>query len=73
MRIKQKVNNKNINRKDRRYTVNNITYKKRFLFLGSVLVVLFLVITLRLYNVMLREQAYYEEELKALADRKSVV
>ena len=28
MRIKQKVNNKNINRKDRRYTVNNITYKK---------------------------------------------
>ncbi|HIT37804.1 MAG TPA: penicillin-binding protein 2 [Candidatus Onthousia faecipullorum] len=67
MRIKQKVNNKNINRKDRRYTVNNITYKKRFLFLGSVLVVLFLVITLRLYNVMLREQAYYEEELKALA------
>ena len=67
MRIKQKVKNKNINRKDRRYTVNNITYKKRFLFLGSVLVVLFLVITLRLYNVMLREQAYYEEELKALA------
>ena len=67
MKIKNKVNNKNINRKDRRYTVNNITYKKRFLFLGSVLVVLFLVITLRLYNVMLREQAYYEEELKALA------
>ena len=67
MRIKQKVNKKNINRKDRRYTVNGNTYKKRFFFLGSILVVLFLVITLRLYGVMLREQVYYEEELATLA------
>lgn len=67
MRIKQKVNKKNINRKDRKYTVNGSTYKKRFLFLGSVLVVLFLVITLRLYQVMLREQSHYEEELTTLA------
>ena len=67
MRIKQKVNKKNINRRDRKYTVNGNTYKKRFLFLGSVLVVLFLVITLRLYQVMLREQAYYEDELTTLA------
>ena len=67
MRIKQKVNKKNINRKDRKYTVNGSTYKKRFLFLGSVLVVLFLVITLRLYQVMLREQTHYEEELTTLA------
>ncbi len=67
MRIKQKVNKKNINRKERKYTVNGNTYKKRFFFLGSVLVVLFLVITLRLYQVMLREQAYYEDELTTLA------
>ena len=67
MKIKQKVNKKNINRKERKYTVNGNTYKKRFFFLGSVLVVLFLVITLRLYQVMLREQAYYEDELTTLA------
>ena len=67
MRIKQKVNKKNINRKDRKYTVNGSTYKKRFLFLGSVLVILFSVITLRLYQVMLREQTHYEEELTTLA------
>lgn len=67
MRIKQRVNKKNINRKDRKYTVNGSTYKKRFLFLGSVLVILFLVITLRLYQVMLREQTHYEEELTTLA------
>lgn len=67
MRIKQKVNKKNINKKERRYTVNRNTYKKRFFFLGSVLVVLFLVITLRLYQVMLREQSYYQEELTTLA------
>ena len=67
MRIKQKVNKKNINRKDRKYTVNGSTYKKRFLFLGSVLVILFLVITLRLYQVMLREQTHYEVELTTLA------
>ena len=67
MKIKQKVNKKNINRKERKYTVNGLTYKKRFLFLGGILVVLFLVIALRLYQVMLREQAYYEEELATLA------
>ena len=67
MKIKQKVNKKNINKKERKYTVNVSTYKKRFLFLGSVLVVLFLIITLRLYSVMLRNQAYYEEELTTLA------
>ena len=67
MKIKQKVNKKNINRKERKYTVNGLTYKKRFLFLGGILVVLFLVIALRLYQVMLREQAHYEEELATLA------
>ena len=67
MRIKQKVNKKNINRRERKYTVNGSTYKKRFFFLGSVLVVLFLVITLRLYEVMLREQSKYQEELTTLA------
>ena len=67
MKIKQKVNKKNINRKERKYTVNGNTYKKRFLFLGSVLVVLFLIITLRLYGVMLRNQSYYEDELTTLA------
>ena len=67
MRIKQKVNKKNINRRERKYAVNRNTYKKRFFFLGSVLVVLFLVITLRLYHVMLREQSYYQEELTTLA------
>ena len=67
MRIKQKVNKKNINRRERKYTVNNSTYKKRFIFLGGILVVLFLVITLRLYEVMLRKEAYYEEELTTLA------
>ena len=67
MKIKQKVNKKNINRKERKYTVNGLTYKKRFLFLGGILVVLFLVIFLRLYQVMLREQAHYEEELATLA------
>ena len=67
MKIKQKVNKKNINRRERKYTVNRNTYKKRFFFLGSVLVVLFLVITLRLYQVMLREQSYYQGELTTLA------
>ena len=67
MRIKQKVNKKNINRRERKYTVNGSTYKKRFFFLGSVLVVLFLVITLRLYEVMLREKSKYQEELTTLA------
>ena len=67
MKIKQKVNKKNINRRERKYTVNRNTYKKRFFFLGSILVVLFLVITLRLYQVMLREQSYYQEELTTLA------
>ena len=67
MKIKQRVNKKNINKRERKYTVNRNTYKKRFFFLGGVLTVLFLVITLRLYQVMLREQSYYEEELRALA------
>ncbi len=67
MRIKQRVNSKNINKKERKYTVDRLTYKKRFLFIGGVIIVLFLVITLRLYQVMLREQSYYEEELTTLA------
>lgn len=67
MRIKQKVNSKKINKPSRTYTVNLATYKKRFIFLGSVLVVLFLVIALRLYQVMLRDQSKYEEQLATLA------
>lgn len=67
MKIKQKVNKKNINRRERKYSVNNSTYKKRFIFLGVILVVLFLILSLRLYTVMLREQSYYEEELTSLA------
>lgn len=67
MKIKQKVNKKNINRRERKYSVNNSTYKKRFVFLGVILVVLFLMLSLRLYTVMLREQSYYEEELTSLA------
>ena len=67
MKIKQKVNKKNINRKERKYTVSNLTYRKRFVFLGVILVVLFAVISFRLYGVMLRQQAYYEEELTTLA------
>ena len=69
LKIKQKVNNKNINRPSRNYTVNSLTYRKRFLFLGSVLIILFLVITFRLYQVMLREQSKYEEELTTLATK----
>lgn len=67
MKIKQKVKHKRMNRPSRRYTVNGSTYKKRFFFLGSVLLVLFLVITFRLYQVMLRDEAKYEEELATLA------
>lgn len=67
MKIKRAVKKKNINRREREYTVNGFTYKKRFLFLGGVLVVLFFIITLRLYQIMLREQSKYEEELTTLA------
>ncbi len=67
MKIKQKVNKKKINRSDRKYTVNGSTYKKRFVFLGGILIALFLGITLRLYQVMLRDQSKYEEELTTLA------
>ena len=67
MKIKQKVNTKKINKKDNKYTVNGKTYKKRFFFLGSILVILFLIITLRLYQIMLRDQAKYEENLTTLA------
>lgn len=67
MKIKQKVNMRNINRQERKYTVSRNTYKKRFSFLGGVLVILFLIITLRLYQVMLKEQAKYQEELTTLA------
>ena len=67
MKIKQKKKKKNINRKERKYTVSNLTYRKRFVFLGVILVVLFAVISFRLYGVMLRQQAYYEEELTTLA------
>ena len=67
MRIKQRVNSKRINKPSRTYTVNSATYKKRFIFLGSILVMLFLIITLRLYQVMLRDQSKYEEQLTTLA------
>ena len=67
MKIKQKVNTKKINKPERVYTVNQLTYKKRFIFLGVILISLFFVISLRLYQVMLREQSKYEEELAALA------
>ena len=67
MRIKQRVNSKRINKPSRTYTVNLATYKKRFIFLGSILVMLFLIITLRLYQVMLRDQSKYEEQLTTLA------
>lgn len=67
MKIKQKVNSKKINKPERNYTVNQSTYKKRFVFLGVILVLLFTIISLRLYQVMLREQSKYEEELATLA------
>ena len=67
MKIKQKVNSKKINKPERNYTVNQLTYKKRFIFLGAILVILFTIISLRLYQVMLREQSKYEEELATLA------
>ena len=67
MKIKQKVSKKKINKPNHRYTVNGATYKKRFFFLGGVVIVLFLVITLRLYQVMLREQSKYQEQLATLA------
>ena len=67
MKIKQKVNSKKINKPERNYTVNQLTYKKRFIFLGVILVILFTIISLRLYQVMLREQSKYEEELATLA------
>ena len=67
MKIKQKVNSKKINKPERTYTVNQITYKKRFIFLGVILIALFTVISFRLYQVMLREQSKYEENLATLA------
>ena len=67
MKIKQKVNSKKINKPERTYTVNQITYKKRFIFLGAILIALFTVISFRLYQVMLREQSKYEENLATLA------
>ena len=67
MKIKQKVNSRKINKPERNYTVNQSTYKKRFVFLGVILVLLFTIISLRLYQVMLREQSKYEEELATLA------
>ncbi len=67
MKIKQKVNTKNVNSPSRKYTVTGSTYKKRFIFLGAILIVLFLIIIFRLYQVMLREQSKYEEELTTLA------
>lgn len=67
MKIKQKVKSNKINSSNRKYTVNSATYKKRFLFIGVILVLLFIIIVFRLYQVMLRQQSKYEEELTTLA------
>ena len=67
MRIKQKVNSKKLNKPSRNYTVSKATYKKRFFFLGGITIIFFLTITLRLYQVMLRDESKYEEELTTLA------
>ncbi len=67
MRIKQKVNSKKINKPSRNYTVSKATYKKRFFFLGGITIIFFLTITFRLYQVMLRDESKYQEELTTLA------
>ncbi len=66
-RVKNKTRKKPLNKKEKNYVVGSETYRKRFICVGVVVFLLFLTISLRLYQVMLREQHKYEEELKALA------
>ncbi len=67
MKIKQKVKSKKINKPKGNYIVNLATYNKRFIFLGTVLIIFFMIISFRLYQVMLRENSKYKEELTTLA------
>ena len=66
-KIKQKIKKKAINRKEKKYFVNQETYKKRFIVLGVFVVALFALLAGRLYQVMLRDNAKYKEELTSLA------
>ncbi len=58
---------KKIYRRKKLYSVNFKTYKKRFITISVVAVLLFLTLTVRLYQVMFRDQAKYEKSLETLA------
>lgn len=58
---------KKIYRRKKLYFVNFKTYKKRFITISVVAVLLFLTLTVRLYQVMFRDQAKYEKSLETLA------
>ncbi len=58
---------KKIYRRKKLYSVNFKTYKKRFIMISVVAVLLFLTLTVRLYQVMFRDQAKYEKNLETLA------
>ena len=58
---------KKIYRRKKLYSVNFKTYKKRFITISVVAVLLFLTLTVRLYQVMFRDQAKYEKNLETLA------
>ena len=66
-KIKQKIKKRTINRKEKKYFVNQETYRKRFLVLGVFVVALFVLLAGRLYQVMLRDNTKYKEELTSLA------
>ena len=67
MKIKQRVRNKKINKNKKSYTISSLVYKRRFIVLKVVLILLFLGISFRLYQVMLRNQSKYQELLENLS------
>ena len=63
----KKNRKKPLNRPKKNYYVSQDTYRHRFVVMGFAIFVLFLVIGLRLYQVMLRDEQKYEEQLQSLA------
>ncbi len=58
---------KPLNKNKKAYYVGKRTYYNRFVFMACVMIFLFSVLAVRLYQVMLRDRSKYSQQLEALA------
>lgn len=68
--MKLKKRRKPLNQSAKSYVVSQETYKRRFLCMSVFIFLLFLIVSLRLYQVMFKEEKKYEKKLDLLAMTK---